>query len=99
MKVLNNISLKKFTTIKIGGKSSNIYFPRSISDLISLKDIIMLKKTLLLGKGSNIAFKDDGYKSNIISLKYFSKKKIEDSNKIVNAMAGVSCAKLAIYVA
>ena len=74
MKVLNNISLKKFTTIKIGGKSSNIYFPRSISDLISLKDIIMLKKTLLLGKGSNIAFKDDGYKSNIISLKYFSKK-------------------------
>ena len=97
MKVLNNISLKKFTTIKIGGNSSKIYFPASISDLISLEDIIMLKKTLMLGKGSNIAFKDQGYKSNIISLKYFNKKKIEACNKIINVMAGVTCAKFSKF--
>ena len=94
MRILHRTSLKPFTTIRIGGMSSNIYFPDSLDDLISLKNIIALKKTIILGKGSNIAFKDRGYKHNIISLKYFNKKIIFNDDNI-NSMVGVSCARFA----
>ena len=94
MRILQKTSLKPFTTIRIGGLSSNIYFPDCIDDLITLKNIIALKKTIILGKGSNIAFKDKGYKDNIISLKYFNKKIIFNEQNI-SSMAGVSCARFA----
>tara|TARA_B100001564_G_C20650573_1_gene676605 strand:- start:427 stop:1275 length:849 start_codon:yes stop_codon:yes gene_type:complete len=94
MRILRRTSLKPFTTIRIGGISSDIYFPDSPDDLLSLKNIIALRKTIILGKGSNIAFKDHGYKHNIISLKYFNKKIIFNDNYI-NSMAGVSCARFA----
>lgn len=94
MKILHKISLKKFTTIRIGGTSSDIFFPDCIDDLVSLKNIIALRKTIILGKGSNIAFKDHGYNHNIISLKYFNKKIIFNDDNI-SSMAGVSCARFA----
>ena len=72
MKTLNKVSLKKYTTIKIGGESSKIYFPETLEDFDHLKSEISLKKTVILGNGSNIAFKDSGYKNSIISLKDFN---------------------------
>ena len=56
MLIEKNISLKNFTTIHIGGNSKKIYFPESIEDIFSLKKILLLPKTLIIGKGSNIAF-------------------------------------------
>ncbi len=97
MKTLKQVPLKDYTTIRIGGESSDIYFPESIDDLILLKNIIASKKTIILGKGSNIAFKDHGYKHSIISLKYFNKNKIDDNTHQINVMAGVSCARFAKY--
>ena len=95
MKILKKIPLKNFTTIKLGGNSSNIYFPESIEDLLSIKDIVSLKKTIILGKGSNIAFKDQGYQHNIISLKNFNKANISNDHTQIYVMSGVSCARLA----
>ena len=71
MDILDKVSLKKFTTIRIGGRSSKIYFPKTLEDLELLKSKISSQKTLILGNGSNIAFKDSGYKNSIISLKCF----------------------------
>ncbi len=98
MIIQKNISLKKFTTIHIGGSSKNIYFPESINDISSLNKILVLPKTLIIGKGSNIAFSDNGYKSDIISLNKYNKSNIVlmGDNKI-SISAGISCARLAKY--
>ena len=74
MIISKNISLKEFTTIKIGGKAKKIFFPENISDINDLVDVVKKPKTLVLGKGSNIAFKDNGYNDDIISFKHFDRK-------------------------
>ena len=40
MKTLNKVSLKKYTTIKIGGESSKIYFPETLEDFDLLRSKI-----------------------------------------------------------
>ncbi len=97
MKTPNKVSLKKYTTIKIGGESSKIYFPETLEDFDHLKSEISLKKTVILGNGSNIAFKDSGYKNSIISLKDFKKpiRRIDDHQ--ITSMTGVSCARFSKF--
>ena len=97
MDILDKVSLKNYTTIRIGGKSSKIYFPENLEDLDQLKSQVSQKKTIILGNGSNIAFKDSGYKSSIISLKHFKKpiRCIDDFQ--LNSIAGVSCARFAKF--
>tara|TARA_B110000444_G_scaffold52241_1_gene48201 strand:+ start:2617 stop:3471 length:855 start_codon:yes stop_codon:yes gene_type:complete len=98
MIIKNNISLKKFTTIHIGGNSKNIYFPESIEDISNIKKILLAPKTLIIGKGSNIAFSDDGYNSDIISLSKYNKKQISIiDDKYISITANLSCARLAKF--
>ena len=98
MIIEKNISLKNFTTIRIGGDSKDIYFPESMKDISDLKKILLLPKTLIIGKGSNIAFSDNGYKSNIISLSKYDKGHISIiDNKYISIAASVSCARLAKF--
>ena len=40
MDILDKVSLKKFTTIRIGGRSSKIYFPENLEDLDQLNNSI-----------------------------------------------------------
>ena len=98
MIIKNNISLKNFTTIRIGGNSKKIYFPESIEDISNLKKILLSPKTLIIGKGSNIAFSDNGYKSDIISLSKYNKTGISViDDKYISITASVSCARLAKF--
>ena len=98
MIIQKNISLKKFTTIHIGGDSGNIYFPESMEDISSLRKILLLPKTLIIGKGSNIAFSDKGYKSDIISLSKYDQGHISIiDDKYISVAASVSCARLAKF--
>jgi len=98
MIIKNNISLKNFTTIRIGGNSKKIYFPESIEDISNLKKILLSPKTLIIGKGSNIAFSDNGYKSDIISLSKYDKRGISViDDKYISITASISCARLAKF--
>ena len=98
MIIQKNISLKNFTTIHIGGSSKNIYFPESKEDILNLKKILLLPKTLIIGKGSNIAFSDNGYKSDIISLSKYGKTCISIiDDKYISVAASISCARLAKF--
>ena len=45
MIIKNNISLKNFTTIRIGGNSKKIYFPESIEDISNMKKILLSPKS------------------------------------------------------
>ena len=98
MIIKNNVSLKNFTTIRIGGNSKKIYFPESMEDISSLRKILLLPKTLIIGKGSNIAFSDNGYKSDIISLSRYGKTQISIiDEKYISVSANVSCARFAKF--
>ena len=63
-----------------------------------MKKILLLPKTLIIGKGSNIAFSDNGYKSDIVSLSKYDKSHISIiDDKYISITANLSCARLAKF--
>ena len=97
MKILKNVSLKKYNTIKIGGPAKVIYFPENHSEIKSIKSVLEKKKTLILGNGSNIAFKDIGYKNDLVCFKKLKNSLSLIGTNNIYASAGVSCVKLAKF--
>ncbi len=97
MKIIKNTSLKKYTTIKIGGKAKIIYFPETHNEIKDLGPIIQKKDTLILGNGSNIAFKDKGYDGDLVCFKKLRKSLSLIGTGNIYASAGVSCARFAKF--
>ena len=62
----NKIKLSDVTTYKFGGYCENFYIVTK-DDIASLKEAFSSKNYFILGKGSNVAFSDDGYEGNIIN--------------------------------
>tara|TARA_B100001996_G_scaffold145942_1_gene111167 strand:- start:749 stop:1603 length:855 start_codon:yes stop_codon:yes gene_type:complete len=60
------IKLSNVTTYKFGGYCDNFY-KISEDDIGSLKEDFSNSENFILGKGSNVAFSDEGYEGNIIS--------------------------------
>lgn len=69
MKILENESLKKHTTVKIGGIAKKIYFPENSSELIEVLNTMNDKKKYILGGGSNLLINDQKEFDDVISLK------------------------------
>ena len=65
--ILNKVRLSDVTTYKFGGNCSNFY---EIDSKENLKRIdfsqINLEQLVVIGKGSNIVFSDEGYSGTII---------------------------------
>ena len=96
--IQKNISLKNYTTFKIGGPAKYFFEARTKEDLI--KAIKMAKKFnlpfFILGGGSNILVSDRGYEGMIIKVKS-QKSKIKSTSqksKIIEAEAGISLGQL-----
>ena len=93
-KLLTNVSLKDYTTYKVGGNAKVMIYPKDIEALISL--INKLKsvnaKYMVLGNGSNVLFSDDEYDGVIIKLDELNKIEVHE-NRIV-AGAGVMMMKV-----
>jgi UDP-N-acetylmuramate dehydrogenase len=65
-----DFSLKDLSTFKVGGKGKIICFPENLSNAINVyKKAKKEFPVLILGKGSNILFSDNGYDGVIISTK------------------------------
>ena len=97
MKIEKNISLKKYTTIRIGGNAKIIYFPENTNDFKKLENIFIKEKTIIIGNGSNIIFKDKNFKHDLICLKRLKKSLSIIGSKNIYASAGISCARLAKF--
>ncbi len=69
MKILEKESLKKYTTVKIGGIAKKMYFPENSSELIEVLNAINDKKKYILGGGSNLLINDQKEFDDVISLK------------------------------
>ncbi|MDO4996100.1 MAG: UDP-N-acetylmuramate dehydrogenase [Bacilli bacterium] len=90
-----NVSLKKYTTYKVGGKASVIVYPKNVDCLIRLLKVIKEENVnyKVLGKGSNVLFSSNDYNGIIIKLDEFDQIKFLSRNKI-RVGAGYSLIKL-----
>ena len=86
--VCKNISFKKYTTFKIGGKAKYFYIAKNKKDIIKAIKIAQRFNLpfFILGEGSNILVSDKGFNGLVIKIQA-SNFKIQDSK--VYAEAGV----------
>ena len=95
-KILENESLAKHTTYKVGGNAKLFVYPKSREKLVQLIKELRNKniKYKILGNGSNTLFSDKEYDGVIIKLDMFDK--ITYYRDIVKAEAGVNLIKLSM---
>lgn len=94
-KVLIDVSLKDYTTYKVGGICKIMVFPKNIDNLVRLIRKLKTKKVsyMILGKGSNVLFSDREYLGVIIKLDHLNHI-VWKGNKVVVG-AGASLMKVA----
>lgn len=94
-----NVDLKDYSTIKIGGMAKIIVFPRDINELQKILKIIKKnnQKYIIFGNGSNILFSDKYFDGVVVSLKNINH--IEKKGKNVYVGAGVNLFSLNMTLA
>lgn len=93
--IKENVSLKTLTTLKVGGISKYVFYPKNVT---SLKKALTLFKEnninyKIFGNGSNIISSDKIYDGVIIKLSSLNNLKIND--EVIEVEAGYSLMKLA----
>lgn len=93
--VTPNISLKEYTTYKVGGKAIGLVIPKDIEGLIILLKYLRENniKHKILGKGSNLIFSEEGYDGILIKLDSLDHLEIKGNE--IKVGAGYSLIKLA----
>lgn len=90
--VLNNVTLAPYTTIKIGGKAQNFYFPETIDELKMILD--EYPSALIMGGGSNLLINDQKEFDHVICLRKFEDKVDYLPDGKVRVGSGLSLQKL-----
>lgn len=94
--IKKNYPLCKNSWFGVGGNASTFFSPRNRIDLKTFLKNFKHKKIITIGSGSNILFKDTGFKGLVIKLgKEFSK--IEDSNSSIVAGAAALKSKVSDF--
>lgn len=85
--VLTDVSLKSYTSYKIGKTAKYMIFPKNAENLINLIEYLTANKInyFILGAGSNIIIPDKEYDGVIIKLDNFNKIKFEGNTVTVGA--------------
>lgn len=91
---LENISMSKYTTYRIGGEAALIVYPDDAEKLIKLVSILRESKVKykVLGNGSNVIFSDKFYDGAIIKLDSLNHLTIDDTT--VKVGSGYNLMKL-----
>ena len=93
-RIEENISLKKYTTYKVGGKSRCVVYPKNVDKLVKLIKLLNQNniKYKIIGNGSNLLFSDKDYDGILIKLVDFDDIEINDNR--IKVGAGYSLMKL-----
>ena len=96
-KCIENVSMKKYTTYKVGGNARCIVYPKNTKKLIELLKLCNNRnvKYKILGNGSNTLFSDKEYDGVIIKLDEFNDISMINSTTI-KVGAGYNLIKLAL---
>jgi UDP-N-acetylmuramate dehydrogenase len=94
--VLENVSLKNYTTYHLETITRFLVFPRTIADLKTILSYLKERNIphKILGGGSNLIFKNSVYEGVLIHLKYFNKLEIIENQ--VKVGAGYSLMRLSL---
>ena len=95
VKCLENVSIKDYTTYKVGGPAKFMVFPQDTKKLIMLIRYLKSEhvKFMILGFGSNVLFPDTGYDGVLIKLDAFDQ--IEFLGNKIKVGSGASLMKIA----
>ena len=98
IKVLENESLKKYTSFKLDGKVAIVAYPENLDSLIKLLKYVREEniKYKIIGNGSNLVFICEKYNGVLIKLDFLDDLKINDTT--IKVGAGYSLIKLASKV-
>ena len=94
-RVLFNVPMKRFTSMKVGGPVDVLLFPRNVGEL---KKVVRYARkqsipVMILGKGTNMIVRDKGIRGWVINLTQ-GLKKIRAEGEIVEAEAGAPLQRL-----
>ena len=90
-KILTNVSLKDYTTYKVGGIAKVMVYPKNTESLVKLLEFLKREnvKFMVLGKGSNVLFSDKEYDGVLIKLDEFNKIEVHNNRIIAGAGAPI----------
>jgi len=99
-KVEEDVSLKKYTTYRVGGVAKCIVYPKTKTGLVKLIRFLKNENVpyKILGNGSNLLFSEKAYNAVLIKLSEFDSIKFLGRNKI-RVGAGASLIKLSLMAA
>ena len=99
-RIEEDVSLKKYTTYRVGGIARCIVYPRTVACLVKLIKTLKEDGTpyKILGNGSNLLFSEKPYEGVLIRLSEFDSIEFLGKNK-VRAGAGASLIKVSLMAA
>jgi UDP-N-acetylmuramate dehydrogenase len=94
-RVLFDVPMSQFTSIKVGGPADSLLFPKGVDELRQAIRFARRKKIplLILGRGTNLVVRDKGVRGWVISLTQ-GMKKIHVDGEVVEAEAGLSLQRM-----
>jgi UDP-N-acetylmuramate dehydrogenase len=94
-RILFDVPMRQFTSIKVGGPADSLLFPKGVDELRRVIRFAKRKKIplLILGRGTNLLVRDKGIRGWVISLTQ-GMKKIHINGEVVEAEAGLSLQRL-----
>lgn len=94
-RVLLDVPMRQFTSIKVGGLADALFFPKDAKELKRLVRRAGRKNIpfLILGKGTNLVVKDTGIRGWVISLTQ-GMRKVQMKGDVVEADAGLPLQRL-----
>ena len=94
-RVLFDVPLRQFTSIKVGGPADSLLFPKNMDELRKIVRYVRRKKIpfMILGKGTNLVVRDKGVRGWVISLTQ-GMKKVRMDGDVVEAEAGLPLQRL-----
>lgn len=99
-KLIQNESLARYTSWRVGGIADQLYCPADINDLAEfLKQLPQQEPVRWLGLGSNTLIRDGGIRGTVILTQGLLNNLELKENNIIRAEAGVACAQFARFCA
>ncbi len=87
--------MRQFTSIKVGGPADTLLFPKDVTELGKILRLVRRKRIpmMILGKGTNLVVKDQGFRGWVVCLTQ-GLKKVRQEGDVVEADSGVSLQRL-----
>lgn len=92
MEIKQQLELKKYTTLNIGGMAKIAYFPETKQEVI---EVLKQTKPLILGNGSNVLIDDQQTFESVMILKSFRSIRLEEERIICDA--GISLREVCLF--